>query len=225
MRKINIAIDGYSACGKSSTAKKVAEILNYTYVDSGAMYRAVTFYFLNHKVDIQSVSEVEIALQNINIKFKNINHKQHIFLNQIDVSEEIRENIVNQFVSDVSKISVVRKKLVLIQQDIAKQKAVVMDGRDIGSVVLPNAELKFFMIADIDIRTKRRMQELMLEDTIENFNQIKQNLLLRDKIDSTRNDSPLTKVEEAIEIDTSYITLQYQIDFIVQKAKEIIFEN
>lgn len=218
MSKINIAIDGYSACGKSSTAKIVAKNLNYTYIDTGAMYRAVTLFCINNNIDISNLEKLSIALNDVSLIF---NDKNEILLNQENVSSTIRSVEVNQLVSEVSTISLIRKKMVEQQQKMAEQKGVVMDGRDIGSVVLPNAELKFFMTADIDIRTKRRMKELNLEFNDSSFQEIKDNLLKRDKIDSTRADSPLTKVDDAIVIDTTNITLEEQIDIITQKALEL----
>jgi cytidylate kinase len=218
MSKINIAIDGYSACGKSSTAKIVAKNLNYTYIDTGAMYRAVTLFCINNNIDINNLDKLSVALDEVSLTF---NDKNEILLNQENVSSAIRSVEVNQLVSEVSAISLIRKKMVEQQQKMAEQKGIVMDGRDIGSVVLPNAELKFFMTADIDVRTKRRMKELNLEFNDSSFQEIKDNLLKRDNIDSTRADSPLTKVDDAIIIDTTNITLEEQIDIITQKALEL----
>lgn len=215
MEQINIAIDGYSACGKSSTAKIIAQRLNYVYVDTGAMYRAVTFYFINNKIDLKDEQAVKNALSNINIEFKREREQLFIYLNGVDVSQAIRQMEINQLVSEVSAISAVRRKMVQEQKSMARRKGVVMDGRDIASVVMPDAELKFFMIADIDIRTKRRMKELNLEDKPEIFEKTKANLLHRDHIDSTRTDSPLVQVEDAIVIDTSQITMEEQINQIL----------
>ncbi|MEZ5037652.1 MAG: (d)CMP kinase [Chitinophagales bacterium] len=215
MEQINIAIDGYSACGKSSTAKIIAKQLNFIYVDTGAMYRAVTFYFINNKIDLKDEQAVKNALSNINIEFKREQEQLFIYLNGVDVSQAIRQMEINQLVSEVSAISAVRRKMVQEQKSMARRKGVVMDGRDIASVVMPDAELKFFMIADIDIRTKRRMKELNLEDKPEIFEKTKANLLHRDHIDSTRTDSPLVQVEDAIVIDTSHITMEEQINQIL----------
>lgn len=223
MNKINIAIDGFSACGKSSTAKRVAKKLDYIYIDSGAMYRAVTLYLQQHLIDIDNLKGIEAALPKIEIEFKKVNDKHHTFLNGKDVEEEIRQPRVAALVSEVAAMSNVRKKLVEQQQKMATHKGVVMEGRDIGSVVMPDAELKFFMTADVDVRTKRRQDEL-LNKTGKLFplEELKANLLHRDKIDSTREDSPLTKVADAIEIDTTNLTLENQIDLIYDMAKEII---
>ncbi|HNE50442.1 MAG: (d)CMP kinase [Chitinophagales bacterium] len=223
MKKINIAIDGYSACGKSSTAKFVAEKLGYIYIDSGAMYRAVTLFLQQHLIDLDNAEGIENALPKITIVFKKVGDRYHTFLNEVDVEEEIRNPRVAAVVSEVAAMSNVRKKLVEQQQKMAAQKGVVMEGRDIGSVVMPDAELKFFMTADVDVRTKRRQEEL-LQKTGKLFplDELKANLLHRDKIDSTRDDSPLTKVPDAIEIDTTGLTLEQQINFICAKADEIL---
>ena len=223
MKKINIAIDGYSACGKSSTAKFVAEKLGYIYIDSGAMYRAVTLFLQQHLIDLDNAEGIENALPKITIVFKKVGDRYHTFLNEVDVEEEIRNPRVAAVVSEVAAMSNVRKKLVEQQQKMAAQKGVVMEGRDIGSVVMPDAELKFFMTADVDVRTKRRQEEL-LQKTGKLFplDELKANLLHRDKINSTRDDSPLTKVPDAIEIDTTGLTLEQQINFICAKADEIL---
>jgi cytidylate kinase len=223
MRKINIAIDGYSACGKSSTAKRVAKRLDYIYIDTGAMYRAVTLYFRLHLIDIDNLEGIKNALPNIQIDFRKVGEVHHTFLNGEDVEEEIRQPYVAALVSEVAAMSNVRKMLVEQQKKMASQKGVVMEGRDIGSVVIPDAELKFFMSADVDVRTQRRQQEL-LRDTGRAFplEELKANLLHRDKIDSTRGDSPLTKVPDAIELDTTHLTLEGQIDMIYNKALELI---
>lgn len=222
-KKINIAIDGYSACGKSSTAKQVAAKLGYIYIDSGAMYRAVTLFFQQHLIDIDNLHGIANALPKITIEFKPVGTLYHTFLNNEDVEQAIRQPRVAAVVSEVAAMSNVRKKLVEQQQKMAAQKGVVMEGRDIGSVVMPDAELKFFMTADIDIRSKRRQDELLKKTgTLYPIDELKANLLHRDKIDSTRDDSPLTKVEDAIEIDTSYLTLNEQIDLICKKANALI---
>lgn len=218
-QKINIAIDGFSACGKSSTAKRVAKKLGYIYIDSGAMYRAVTLYFQQHLIDLDNFEGIENALPKIEIDFRKVGDVHHTFLNNEDVENEIRQPRVAAIVSEVAAMSNVRKKLVEQQQKMAAQKGVVMEGRDIGSVVIPDAELKFFMTADVDVRTKRRQDELLKKSgKLFPLDELKANLLHRDKIDSTRADSPLTKVADAIEIDTTFITLDQQIDLIVDLA-------
>lgn len=212
-KKINIAIDGFSGCGKSTTAKAVAKALGYTYIDTGAMYRAVTLYFQNLQIDIKNSSAVEEALKKIEIRFvfEPETNKMHTYLNGKDVEADIRKPEVAAFVSPVAAISAVRKALVHQQQQMGKEKGVVMDGRDIGTVVFPDAECKFFMTADPDIRAQRRVDELKISGVEASFESVKENLLERDRIDSNRADSPLKKAEDAIVIDTSHITIEHQI--------------
>lgn len=221
MKKIIIAIDGYSATGKSSTAKQVASKLNYTYIDSGAMYRAVTYFFIKNGIDFKIEKEVTNSLKDCDIRLDG----HTVFLNGEIVKDELRTMEVNQNVSPVSAISSVRSKLVELQRAMGKDKGVVMDGRDIGSVVFPKAELKLFMTADVQIRAQRRKQELEKKGIEGNKEEIIENLKERDHLDSTRADSPLVQTNDAIEIDTSYLTLNQQIEKIVQLAEEIIYEN
>jgi cytidylate kinase len=218
MHKITIAIDGFSGTGKSSTAKKVAGELGYTYIDSGAMYRATTLYFLEQDVSLDDASQVEHALDTLDIRFE----EGHVLLNGQDVSNEIRTMRVNEHVSAVSTIAVVRHAMVAQQQKIGKGKGIVMDGRDIGTVVFPGAELKVFMTADTRIRAERRQSELAEKGIIEELNVIENNLSQRDEIDSTRSESPLRKAEDAVEIDTSNLTFADQVHKIVSLAKEKI---
>jgi cytidylate kinase len=223
MKKINIAIDGYSACGKSSTAKRVAQRLGYIYIDSGAMYRAVTLYLQQHLIDIDNLEGIAQALPQIQIDFRKAGEVFHTFLNGVDVEQEIRQPAVAAQVSEVAAMSNVRRMLVEQQQKMAAQKGVVMEGRDIGSVVMPDAELKFFMTADVDVRTKRRQDELLKKSgKLFPLEELKANLQHRDRIDSTREDSPLTRVPAAIEIDTTHITLEEQIQLICDKAMALI---
>lgn len=187
------------------------------------MYRAVTLYLQQHLIDIDNLKGIEDALPNIEIDFRKVGEKFHTFLNNVDVEDNIRQPRVAALVSEVAAMSNVRKKLVEQQQKMAAHKGVVMEGRDIGSIVMPDAELKFFMTADIDIRAKRRQDELLKKTgTLFPLEELKANLLHRDNIDSTREDSPLTKVADAIEIDTSFITLDEQIALIYEKATAII---
>ncbi|MFT7029774.1 MAG: cytidylate kinase, partial [Marinoscillum sp.] len=189
MKRITIAIDGYSGTGKSSTAKEVAKKLNYQYIDSGAMYRACTLYFLNHSIDLKDNQNIDAALEAISIELD----ANKIFLNGEDVSSEIRTMQVNDHVSSISAILKVREAMVAQQQLIGESKGIVMDGRDIGTVVFPEAELKIFMTADPVIRAKRRQLELSAKGIEEDLDKILNNLLLRDKIDSSRAESPLVK--------------------------------
>jgi cytidylate kinase len=224
MQRIVIAIDGYSGCGKSSTAKAVAKILNYTYIDSGAMYRAATLHFLNNHVTLTNPKDVERNLENLQISF-HINPEsgqQETFLNGINVEDEIRSMNVSEYVSEVSKIKEVRTALVAQQQHLGRKKGVVMDGRDISTVVFPQAELKIFMNADLKIRAERRQKELLEKGTLIELDKIIQNLSERDKMDSSRDESPLIKAEDAEEIDTSRMEFNEQVNQIVKLAKEKI---
>ena len=221
MKTIVIAIDGYSGTGKSSTAKQVAARLGYTYIDSGAMYRAVTYFFLQEGLDFSDDNQVNNALENCDISFDG----PSIFLNGENVDLQIRTMEVNQNVSQVSAISEVRRKLVEQQRRMGEEKGVVMDGRDIGTIVFPKAELKVFMTAEMDVRAERRRKELVKKGIDEDLGTIKDNLEKRDEIDSTRADSPLKKADDAKEIDTSHLTLNQQIDKIVEMAESIIYEG
>lgn len=224
MQKIVIAIDGYSGCGKSSTAKAVALKLGYTYIDSGAMYRATTLYFLKEKVDLNNPDELQQALKKIKIAFKKNfqTGKQETYLNGMNVEDAIRSMEVSNFVSEVSKIKSVRTDLVHRQQQLGKAKGVVMDGRDIGTVVFPEAELKIFMTADLEIRAKRRQKELLEAGREVTLEEIIRNLSERDEIDSTRKESPLLRADDAVEVDTSHLNFEEQVDRIVDLANEKI---
>jgi CMP/dCMP kinase len=219
MKKIVIAIDGYSACGKSTTAIEVAKELNYRYIDSGAMYRAVTLYFLDHLVALTNPREVEKALREIHLSF-HVNSKgvSEIFLNGINVEKPIRKMRVSENVSQVSVIKDVRDAMVALQRKFGKEKGIVMDGRDIGTVVFPDAELKLFLSADILVRAFRRQRELLERDDMVDIDSIIENLEKRDKIDSTRKESPLMKASDAIAIDTTHITIDEQVDEVIRQA-------
>jgi cytidylate kinase len=222
MGKIIIAVDGYSGCGKSSTAKAVAKILGYTYIDSGAMYRAATLHFLNQNTDLNNLESIKASLKSLKITFQNneVKGAQETFLNGENVEEEIRNMRVSQYVSVISKIKEVREDLVAQQQVLGLSKGVVMDGRDIGTVVFPSAELKLFMTADLEIRAKRRQKELVEKGQEVDLTDICDNLKERDLLDSTRKESPLVKAEDAIEIDTSFLDFQEQVNQIVTLAKD-----
>jgi CMP/dCMP kinase len=219
MKKIIIAIDGFSACGKSTTAKQVAQELNYKYIDSGAMYRAVTHYFLEHHVAITNPKEVNKALNEIKITFV-INSKgaSETFLNGINVEGEIRSMRISENVSQISTIKDVRVAMVEQQRKLGKRRGVVMDGRDIGSVVFPEAELKIFLTADILVRAFRRQMELLERDELVEIDSIIENLEKRDKIDSNRLESPLIKAADAQPIDTTHITIDEQVDEVIRMA-------
>lgn len=220
MRKIIVAIDGYSSCGKSTTAKAVAAALNYGYIDTGAMYRATTLYILNSFVDLTNPKHLEKALRDVHIHFQyNAKSAQNeTFLNGLNVEKEIRQMYVSDRVSEVSAVPLVRKAMVAQQQRMAKKRGVVMDGRDIGTVVFPDAEVKIFMTADLDIRAWRRQQELLSKNELFNIDAIKENLAKRDYIDTHRDEGPLRKAEDAVELDTSYMTIDEQVEFVVGRS-------
>lgn len=220
MRKIIIAIDGYSACGKSSTAKRVAAALNYGYVDTGAMYRSVTLYFIEHYIDLTNPKAVSKALDDISITFHHneATGQSDTYLNGLNVEDKIREMEISQKVSEVAAIKSVREAMVKQQQKMGKSKGIVMDGRDIGSVVFPEAELKIFMNADFDVRAERRQKELFDKDNLVDLEDVKENLRKRDKIDTTREESPLIKPKDSVEVDTTHMFLEEQVDHIVQLA-------
>lgn len=219
LRKIVIAIDGYSACGKSSTAKEVSNILGYRYIDTGAMYRAVTLYFLDHHVAMTNPKEVARALQDIHITFKiSSKNKSETYLNGLNVEKPIRTMRVSEMVSPVSTIKEVRLAMVEQQRRLGKERGVVMDGRDIGTVVFPQAELKVFMTADLLTRAFRRQRELLEKNQMVDLDDVVDNILQRDKIDTTRKESPLRQAEDALVLDTTHVTLEEQVDEVVRLA-------
>ncbi len=209
---IIIAIDGFSSCGKSTLAKALAKKLDYLYGDSGAMYRAVTLYFLDNLVNYHEPAEVEAALTHIQIHFERLNGENTTFLNGQNVEKEIRSMRVSEHVSPVSAIPAVRRAMVRQQQRMGEQRGIVMDGRDIGTVVFPDAELKLFLTADPDVRTSRRHLELVGKGIDADWDNIRHNLLERDHIDSTRSDSPLRQAEDALVIDNTLLSETEQLD-------------
>lgn len=219
LRKIVIAIDGYSACGKSTTAKLVASILGYRYIDTGAMYRAVTLYFLDHHISLTNPKEISKGLHDINISFKiNSRNISETYLNGLNVESDIRKMKVSEQVSNVSAIKEVRAAMVEQQRRMGKEKGVVMDGRDIGTIVFPQAELKLFMTADLTVRAFRRQKELLEKKQLVDLDEVMDNIVQRDKIDTTRTESPLRQANDAIVMDTTYITIEEQVDEVVRLA-------
>ncbi len=223
--KITVAIDGYSSCGKSTLAKQLAAALKYSYVDTGAMYRAVTLFFIRNQVDLFHPEQVVNALTNINIEFK-INpetQQQETYLNNENIENEIRVNPrVASVVSDVSAISEVRRFLVKQQQAMGNNKGIVMDGRDIGTVVFPNAELKLFVTADPMIRAKRRFDELQQKGQSTTIEEVLANLEKRDHIDSNRADSPLMQAKDAVVLDNSKLNRAEQFDWVMKLINQRI---
>lgn len=227
MSKIIIAIDGYSSCGKSTVAKELAKSLGYAYIDTGAMYRAITLYFLRNHVDYNNTHAVAEALSHIQLSFEKENETglPKIHLNGENVESYIRGLEVANHVSPVAAIPEVRSFAVHQQQQMGKVGGVVMDGRDIGTVVFPNAELKIFMTAAPEVRAERRHKELLESNKEVSYQDVFNNLMQRDEQDSTRLVSPLRKADDAIEIDTSYITRQEQLDKILLLAQICIKKN
>ncbi|MEZ4967639.1 MAG: (d)CMP kinase [Saprospiraceae bacterium] len=211
MKRIIVAIDGLSSCGKSTLAKGLAKSLHYAYLDTGAMYRAVTLYFLDNQVDYNDPGAVEAALGRISIHFERIDGQNRTFLNDRDVEHDIREMRVSEHVSPVSTISAVRRAMVRQQQAMGSRRGIVADGRDIGTVVFPDAELKIFLIADLDVRTSRRHLELAAKGIDAEWDDIKKNLEERDHIDSSRADSPLRQADDAVVIDNTLLSEEQQL--------------
>ncbi|MGV3589311.1 MAG: (d)CMP kinase [Adhaeribacter sp.] len=227
MKKIVVAIDGYSSCGKSTTAKIVAKELHYAYIDTGAMYRAVTLYFLEHYIDLTNPKKINQALSEIHITFERNakTQRNEVFLNGLNVEDEIRKMYISNKVSEVSVIPEVRHCLVKQQQKMGKKRGVVMDGRDIGTTVFPDAEVKVFMTAEVYTRAKRRQEELLDKGELVPIDEIVQNLQKRDLIDSTRKESPLVQAPDARLLDTTFITIDEQVDFVLEMVASQIFQR
>lgn len=227
MNKIVIAIDGYSACGKSTTAKEVAKILGYTYIDSGAMYRAVTLYFNENHISLTNEKEIARAIADIDVSFRYDAEegKSITYLNGLNVESQVREMHVSENVSQVSRIKAVRAAMVAQQQKLGKKKGVVMDGRDIGTVVFPGAELKIFMLADLYVRAVRRQNELLERDQLVDLEKVKENLTTRDTIDTTREVGPLKQADDAVVLNTTFMTFEEQVDEVVNLALSKIIKE
>ena len=221
--KINIAIDGHSSCGKGTLARQLAETLDYTFIDSGSMYRAVALYFLENDIISSDAEQVKMALKQIRLEFlkNNTTNRFEIYLNGKSVEQRIRLMDVASIVSEVAALSVVRKELVKMQQDLGAQKGVVMDGRDIGTVVFPDAELKIFMTADVEIRAQRRFKELQAAGTEIQFEDVLENLSTRDRIDSSRADSPLTLTNAYRLLDNSHVSPKEQLEIALDWVSQI----
>ncbi|WP_369992789.1 (d)CMP kinase [Winogradskyella sp.] len=227
MKKIIIAIDGFSSTGKSTVAKQLAKELNYIYVDTGAMYRAVTYFALENDLigeDFFHIEKLIERLDDIKITFKYNKDLgfAEVYLNGRNIEKDIRTLKVSRYVSPIATISEVRQKLVEQQQLMGKDKGIVMDGRDIGTVVFPDAELKIFMTASAETRAKRRYKELLERGHNLSYEEVLENVTTRDRIDSSREDSPLRKADNAIEIDNSDLTIEEQVDSLVKLAKTIV---
>lgn len=224
MKKIIITIDGWSSCGKSTLAKQLAKKLGYVYIDSGAMYRAITLYFLRNHINWLDAGQVNTALAEITLafKFNSKTEQSDIYLNEENVEYVIRDLVVAEKVSDIAAIKEVRTFAVAQQQKMGEEKGIVMDGRDIGTTVFPDAELKFFMTADIAVRVQRRYMEMFEKNPNTSIDDVKANLEMRDYIDSNREISPLRKATDAIELDNTSITIEEQLQIALKLAKEKI---
>jgi cytidylate kinase len=221
-KKIIITIDGWSSCGKSTVAKQLARELSYVYIDSGAMYRAITLYFLRNHVDWTQPAAVLEALSHIRMEFV-ANHKSgqtEIWLNGENVEYVIRDLVIAEKVSEVAAVKEVRSYAVAQQQEKGKNKGIVMDGRDIGTTVFPNAELKIFMTADEDVRVRRRFKELFDKNPNVTREEVKHNLEMRDYIDSHRAVSPLRQAEDALVLDNSHLTMKQQLEIAMGWVRE-----
>ena len=224
MNPIIITVDGWSSCGKSTLARQLARELNYIFIDSGAMYRAITLYFLREEVDIHDKEAIISALKNIHLAFyiNPDNGNNEIWLNNENVEVLIRDMSIAQKVSQVAAIKEVREFAVAKQQEIGRQKGIVMDGRDIGTAVFPQAELKIFMTASIPVRVERRFRELLQKAPNITLEEVRENLEQRDHLDSTRDISPLTKAEDAVVLDNSVLTPEEQFQLALGWAKQKI---
>jgi len=227
MKKIIVTIDGWSSCGKSTLAKQLAKELGYVYIDSGAMYRAITLYFLRNHIDWTDTAEVNSALENIHIdfEFNQKSQQSEIILNGENVEYVIRDLVIAEKVSDVAAIREVRTFAVAQQQKMGEKKGVVMDGRDIGTTVFPDAELKIFMTADIAVRVERRFREMYEKNPNITIEEVKSNLEMRDYIDSHREVSPLRKADDAVEINNTHLTMEEQLAFALQLVDKTMLQK
>ena len=225
MKQLVIAIDGYSSCGKSTTAKAVAAALHYAYVDTGAMYRAVTLHLLEHQIPFDDLGRVEAALGELTISFRRNRRtaRNEVFLNGVNREDDIRQMVVSNSVSEVSVIVMVRHALVAQQQRMGRKRGVVMDGRDIGTTVFPDAEVKVFMTADVVVRAQRREAELASTGEIVPLDDIIENLRKRDHLDSTRAESPLRRAADAVLLDTTHLVIDEQVDFVLERVSAALF--
>ena len=223
-KKIIIAIDGPAGSGKSTAAKNIAQKLGFTYLDTGAMYRTITFIALRKGI-AEDISAIIDMAREINLKLKFENGITRVFVNDEEVTEKIRSAEVNAKVSDISKIPEVRAELVKIQKKLGDEGNIVAEGRDVTTVVFPNADLKVFLTATIDVRTKRRLREFQEKNFSITYDEVKENLETRDRIDSGREVSPLRKAEDAIEFDNSALTPEQDLDYLLVKIKNVLNKN
>ncbi|MDB5235922.1 MAG: cytidylate kinase [Hymenobacter sp.] len=225
MKQLVIAIDGYSSCGKSTTAKAVAAALHYAYVDTGAMYRAVTLYLLEHNIPFEDLAAIEQALHTLTISFRRNRRtgRNEVFLDGVNREDDIRQMRISNSVSEVSVIPMVRHAMVAQQQRMGRKRGVVMDGRDIGTTVFPDAEVKVFMTADVVVRAQRRQEELAQKAEHVPLEDIIENLRKRDHLDSTRAESPLRRAADAVLLDTTHLVIDEQVDFVLERVSAALF--
>lgn len=225
MKQLVIAIDGYSSCGKSTTAKAVASLLHYAYVDTGAMYRGVTLHLLEQGIGFDDLVRIEQVLRDISISFRRHRRtgRNELFLNGVNREDDIRQMRISNSVSEVSVIPMVRHAMVAQQQRMGRKRGVVMDGRDIGTTVFPDAEVKIFMTADVTLRAQRRQDELAEKGEQVPLEDIIENLRKRDHLDSTRAESPLRRAPDAVLLDTTHITISEQVDFVLDRVSSALF--
>ena len=216
MKNLIVAIDGPAGSGKSTIAKLVAKKFNFTYIDTGAMYRMITLYLLENKISFDNLDKIQKILNEINLDMKG----DKFFLNNIDVSLKIREEIINENVSKVASIKAVRENLVNLQRKIASDKNVILDGRDIGTVVFPNAQVKIFLVASAEERARRRYNEFMEKKVEITYDEVLKSLKERDHLDSTRKESPLVKASDALELDTTNLKIDEVVNFISNEIEK-----
>ena len=216
MKNLIVAIDGPAGSGKSTIAKLVAKKFNFTYIDTGAMYRMITLYLLENKISFDNLDEIQKILNEINLDMK----EDKFFLNNVDVSLKIREEIINENVSKVASIKAVRENLVNLQRKIASDKNVILDGRDIGTVVFPNAQVKIFLVASAEERARRRYNEFMEKKVEITYDEVLKSLKERDHLDSTRKESPLVKASDALELDTTNLKIDEVVNFISNEIEK-----
>lgn len=224
-KHIVVAIDGYSSCGKSTLAKALAKKLHFIYVDSGAMYRAVALYFLRNHIDLNNHEQIAEALKNIHLNFHSRDYETHVTLNEEEVSDEIRQMPVSDSVSSVSAIREVRKEMVKQQQRMGRSKNIVMDGRDIGTAVFPDAAVKIFMTADPKVRAERRYNEIKVKNPDITLEEVFENIAHRDYQDTTRIESPLVRAADAIILDNTNLTPEQQLQFAIEKVTPFLNAN
>ena len=217
MNNIIVAIDGPAGSGKSTIAKIIAKKFNFTYIDTGAMYRMITLYLLENNIDFDDLKEIEKVLNTVNLDMQG----DKFYLNNVDVTTKIREKRINENVSKVASIKIVRSNLVDLQRKVSNNKNVILDGRDVGTVIFPNAQVKIFLIASPEERARRRYKEFLEKKTEITYDEVLKSLKERDYIDSTRKESPLKKADDAIELDTTNLTIEDVINFISKEIEKV----